>query len=178
MTSPLTPTTAPAPLLPSSGPFDVLLGEVDRVIGEWRTLVADEPWNTLPHTRLIDAFPEILPRLFRLARAGEAELDAATRELTAAAHGTDRRRDGLPLRAVAEEWGHVQHACWTVLRRSGLPEETARAALERLDVLIDEAIGVTLRGYYAPELEALRGRGLERRAGDDDRRQGDGDRRT
>jgi hypothetical protein len=53
----------------------------------------------------------------------------------------------------------------------------ARDAMSRLEVLIDDAIGVTLRGYYAPELDALRGRGLERRASDEDRRSGETDRR-
>jgi hypothetical protein len=158
-------------------PYDILLGEVDRVLGEWRQLVATEPWNTLPHTRLIDSFPEVLPKLFRLARAGATELDVEVRELVAAAHGTPRRQDGLPLRAVADEWTLLQLACWTVLRRNGVPEDAARSVLSRLDLLIDDAIGVTLRGYYAPELDALRGRGLERRSGDEDRRSGETDRR-
>ncbi len=171
--------SAPAPdaLTPPGGPFDVLLGEVDRVLGEWRALVADEPWNTIPATRLIDSFPEVLPKIFRLARADATELDAEVRELVAAAHGTPRRQDGLPLRAVADEWTHLQHACWTVLRRHGLPDDAVRAALARLELLVDDAIGVTLRGYYAPELDALRGRGLERRSGGEDRRSGEGDRR-
>jgi len=174
-------TTPPAfPAVPpdaAASPFDVLLGEVDRVLGEWRQLVATEPWSRIPHSRLIDSFPEILPKLFRLARAGETELGAEVRELVAAAHGTRRRRDGLPLRAVADEWTLVQLACWTVLRRHGIAEDAARAALARLDVLIDDAIGVTLRGYYAPELDELRGRGLERRANPDDRRSGESNRR-
>ena len=176
-TSHLSPTASPDALTPPGGPFDILLGEVDRVLGEWRGLVADEPWNTIPPTRLIDSFPEVLPKIFRLARAGATELDVEVRELVAAAHGTPRRQDGLPLRAVADEWTHLQHACWTVLRRHGLSEEATRAALARLELLVDDAIGVTLRGYYAAELDALRGRGLERRAGGDDRRSGGGDRR-
>ena len=163
--------------LATPGAFDVLLGEVDRVISEWRLLVTHEPWAAIPRSRLIDSFPEILPKLFRLARAGETEIDAGLRELVAGAHGTHRRRDGLPLRAVADEWTHVQHACWVILRRHGVPEDAARDALARLELLIDDAIGVTLRGYYADELDALRGRGLERRARDADRRSGEGDRR-
>lgn len=174
--SPSAPAASDA-FTPSGGPFDILLGEVDRVIGEWRGLVADEPWNTIPPTRLIDCFPEVLPKIFRLARAGATELDVEVRELVAAAHGTPRRQDGLPLRAVADEWTHLQHACWAVLRRHGLSEDAIRAALARLELLVDDAIGVTLRGYYAPELDALRGRGLERRSGGEDRRSGESDRR-
>ena len=78
---------------------------------------------------------------------------------------------------MADEWTHLQRACWTVLRRHGLPEEAVRDALACLELLVDDAIGVTLRGYYAPELDALRGRGLERRSGGEDRRSGEGDRR-
>jgi hypothetical protein len=51
------------------------------------------------------------------------------------------------------------------------------AALQRMDALIDDAIGFSLRGYYAPELESLRGRGLERRHPAGDRRASGGDRR-
>jgi hypothetical protein len=39
-----------------------------------------------------------------------------------------------------------------------------------LDLLIDDAIGFTLRGYYAEELQALRGKGLERRGEVEERR--------
>jgi hypothetical protein len=49
--------------------------------------------------------------------------------------------------------------------------------VERLEVLLDEAVGYSLRGYYAPELDVLRGRGLERRQPVDDRRSGGGSRR-
>ena len=176
-TPPSSESAAPDAVAPAPGPFDILLGEVDLVLGEWRQLVADEPWNTIPHTRLIDSFPEVLPKLFRLARAGCAELDVEVRRLVADAHGTPRRQDGLPLRAVADEWTLLQRACWAVLGRHGIPEPVARDAMARLEVLIDDAIGVTLRGYYAPELDALRGRGLERRASDEDRRSGETDRR-
>jgi hypothetical protein len=48
--------------------------------------------------------------------------------------------------------------------------------MERLDVLVDDAVGYTLRGYYRPELDSLRGRGLERRESSD-RRSGSTDRR-
>ncbi|HEU4630270.1 MAG TPA: hypothetical protein VFS08_11040 [Gemmatimonadaceae bacterium] len=162
---------------PPPSAYDVLLGEVDRILGEWRQLVATEPWSRIPRTRLIDTLPEILPRLFRLARDGAEELDVELRELVAASHGTDRRRDGLPLRAVADEWTQMQHACWLVLHRNQVSEDAARAALDRLDLLIDDAIGFTLRGYYTAELDALRGRGLDRRAGPEERRAGESDRR-
>jgi hypothetical protein len=50
--------------------------------------------------------------------------------------------------------------------------------MQRVEVLIDDAIGYTLRGYYHEELQSLRGRGLERRENDQqDRRSGFGDRR-
>jgi hypothetical protein len=171
------PVPPPGSFAPPPSAYDVLLGEIDRILGEWRQLVATEPWSMIPHTRLIDTLPEILPPLIRLARDGAEELDVGLRELVAASHGSDRRRDGLPLRAVAEEWTQIQHACWTVLRRNGVSEDAARAALERLDLLIDDAIGFTLRGYYTAELDTLRGRGLDRRAGPEERRNGEPDRR-
>lgn len=160
-----------------SSPYEILLGEVDRVIGEWRHLVSDEPWKGLPPSELVDSLPEILPRIFRLARAGETHMDADLRECVAQTHGLLRRKSALPLRAVADEWNYVRRACWKVLRRNDLPEPLALEALSRLDLLIDDAIGYTLRGYYTVELDALRGRGLERRLSQGDRRTGNDDRR-
>ena len=158
-------------------PYDTLLGAIDGVIGEWRTLVEGEPWARIPRARLVDSLPEILPKLIRLARAGSVQVDADLRETIANAHGYFRRQDGVPLTAVAEEWGHVKRACWTVLQRHAVDPGRASAAISRLDALIDDAIGFSLRGYYAPELDSLRGRGLERRGNTPDRRSGTGDRR-
>ena len=164
-----------APLPPT--PYETLLGEMDRVLGEWRTLVAREPWMTVPATHLLDSLPEILPRIVRLARDGARALDPELSEMVARAHGWFRRQDALPLSACAEEWAHVKRACWIVLEREGIAEEERTAVLRRLDALIDDAVGYTIRGYYGPELDVLRGRGLERRGELPDRRKGNGDRR-
>ena len=159
-------------------PFDVLLGEIDQVIAEWRELVRLEPWSRLPAARLVDALPEILPRIVRLAQAGASEVDEELRTRITDEHGFFRREDAVPLLAVAEEWVYLKRACTAVLRRRGYTEPVMAGAIGRLEALIDDAIGYTLRGYYRPELDALRGRGLERRdSGMQDRRRGSGDRR-
>jgi hypothetical protein len=49
--------------------------------------------------------------------------------------------------------------------------------MRRIEVLVDDAIGYTLRGYYAQELDTLRGRGLERRESPQGDRRHGGDRR-
>jgi hypothetical protein len=167
----------PSDLSDGATPYDTLLGAIDGVIGEWRTLVEGEPWARIPRARLVDSLPEILPKLIRLARGGSVQVDGDLRETIATAHGYFRRQDGVPLAAVAEEWGHVKRACWTVLQRHGVEAGRAAAVIGRLDVLIDDAIGFSLRGYYAPELDSLRGRGLERRGDTPERRSGRGDRR-
>jgi hypothetical protein len=158
-------------------PYDILLGGIDDVIAEWRALVQIEPWMQLAPARLVDALPEILPRVFRLARAGASQIDATLSEFIAKAHGYVRRADAVPLSGVADEWNHVKRACWTVLMRQGVAPAEATAVMERIDALVDDAVGFSLRGYYAPELDELRGRGLERRGGPDERRKGTGDRR-
>jgi hypothetical protein len=159
-------------------PFEILHGHIDEVIGEWRSLVLDEPWGRLGSARLVNSLPEILPRLFRLARHGTRECDKELSEFIAEEHGYFRRGDGVPLGALADEWNHVKRACWKVLQRRAPEGEGASLAMERLDALIDDAIGFSLRGYYAPELDTLRGRGLERRGGGSwERRSGNGDRR-
>lgn len=165
---PASPTTVSA--------YEALLGGVDRVIGEWRTLVVQEPWERLPASRLVDSFPEILPKMLRLARAGATHIDDSLRELIADAHGNFRRADGIPLASVTEEWVHLKRACRRVLEAHGTNHDEADRAMERLDILVDDAVGYTLRGYYRPELDSLRGRGLERREVPD-RRQGVADRR-
>lgn len=167
------------PLRPDTGvpsPYDLLLGAIDQVIAEWRSIVIAEPWAHLPASRLVDAFPEILPRLLRLARAGATHVDDPLRELIADAHGHFRRIDGVPLTAVTEEWAHLKRACRHVLDAHGVHSDEADRAMDRLDLLVDDAVGYTLRGYYRPELDSLRGRGLERREVPD-RRGAVGDRR-
>ena len=161
-----------------ASPYDILLGHIDDVIAEWRNLVKREPWARIPPARLVDALPEILPRIFRAARNGARQVDQPLSELLAKSHGYHRREDAIPLGAVAEEWSYVKHACWNVLRANGASESDALAVARCLDALIDDAVGHTLRGYYAPELDSLRGRGLERRDGSGDRRVNPSDRRT
>jgi hypothetical protein len=157
-------------------PYEVLLGVVDEVIAEWRSLVAREPWEKLPASRLVNSFPEILPKIVRLARAGVTHIDDSLRHIISDAHGHFRRVDGVPLTSVTEEWAYLKRACRHVLDAHGINNGEADRAMERLDVLVDDAVGYTLRGYYRPELDSLRGRGLERREVSD-RRRGVSDRR-
>ena len=164
------PGDAPPPAQTAGSPYDLLLGVIDEVIGEWRTLVTGEPWSALSASRLVDSFPEILPRMLRLARSGATHIDDGLRELIANAHGHFRRADGVPLTSVTEEWAYLKRACRLVLDSHGLNNGDADRAMERLDILVDDAVGYTLRGYYRPELDSLRGRGLERREVADRRR--------
>lgn len=158
-------------------PYDILLARIDEVLAEWRALALMQTWASIEPSRLMDAFPEILPKIFRLAAQGNTHIDPDLSELIGEAHGYFRRADKIPLAAVAEEWNFVKRACWKVLQRADVDEPTASAAMLRLDVLCDDAIGFSLRGFYAPELNALRGKGLERREGKDERRTNIGNRR-
>ena len=159
-------------------PYDVLLGDADKVIAEWRAIIRPEPWADLPPSHLLDSLPEILPRLIRLARAGATHINDVLQDLISHEHGELRREDRVPVAAITEEWQALKRACGQVLARNGYVDAEATLALDRLDALIDDAIGYTLRGYYRPELDALRGRGLERRdSGVTDRRKNPGDRR-
>src|SRR5919202_4845077 len=74
-------------------PFDVLLGEIDEVIAEWRELVRLEPWSRIPDARLVDAFPQILPRLLRLAQHGATHIDDDLKTQITDEHGFCRRGD-------------------------------------------------------------------------------------
>lgn len=170
------PRGQPSPAPAAGAPYDVLLGVIDEVIGEWRTLVKREPWAELPASHLVNSFPDILPRMLRLARSGATHIDDGLRDIIADAHGHFRRTDGVPLTSVTEEWAHLKRACRRVLDAHGINDGEADRAMERLDILVDDAVGYTLRGYYRPELDSLRGRGLERRESSD-RRSGSTDRR-
>ena len=147
--------------------FELLERRTDDIITEWRGLLARDPWSRLPADRLIDHLPQILPRLFHHAANGAREIDVDLQQLISQAHGYFRREDAIPLAAVAEEFDLLKRACWKVLTSSNLAPHHVSAALARLDLLIDDATGYTLRGYYAPELDTLRGRGLERRTARD-----------
>ena len=158
-------------------PYDVLLARIDEVLAEWRALALTQHWAGISPSRLMDAFPEILPKIFRLAAQGSPQIDPDLSELIGEAHGFFRRGDKIPLSAVAEEWNFVKRACWKVLQRAEVDEVTASTAMQRLDLLCDDAIGFSLRGFYAPELNALKGKGLERREGEDERRANTANRR-
>ncbi len=158
-------------------PYDVLLGDIDMVLAEWRGLVRPTLGSDLPPARLMDSLPEILPRLVRLARNGTSRIDAELCERIAREHGSARREDEVPVPGVAEEWQALSRACAQVLAARGVGPDVVAAALARLDALIDDALGYTLRGYYREELDSLRGRGLERRQPRPDRRGRGGDRR-
>lgn len=173
---PAPPSGPPLPANISGSPYEALLGGVDEVISEWRALVVREPWSKIPPSRLVDSFPEILPKLLRLARSGVTHIDESLREIIADAHGHFRRVDGVPLVSVTEEWAYLKRACRHVLDAHGISNGEADRAMERLDILVDDAVGYTFRGYYRPELDSLRGRGLERREVSE-RRRGIPDRR-
>jgi hypothetical protein len=171
-----------SPASSAGSPYETLLGAVDEVIREWRASVSREPWAKLSPSRLVNSFPDILPKILRLARAGGTHIDDGLRELIADAHGHFRRVDDVPLASVTEEWAYLKRACRAVLDAHGTNNGDADRAIERLDILVDDAVGYTLRGYYRPELDSLRGRGLERREVLDrreksDRRRGLTDRR-
>jgi hypothetical protein len=169
----LDPVDAAGPLTP----YEILRGRIDSVLAEWRALASQEPWSNMKVSRLMNGLPEILPKLFREAESGRTHVSPELAELITEAHGHFRRDDGIPLPAVAEEWNLVKRACWKVMQQTGLDPIIMSAVLERLDLLIDDAIGFTLRGYYAEELQALRGKGLERRGEVDERRLNEPERR-
>ncbi|HEX6533087.1 MAG TPA: hypothetical protein VF041_00735 [Gemmatimonadaceae bacterium] len=162
----------------TQSPYDILLGELDRILAEWRTLVRPHTDPQLPASRLMNSMPEILPRLIRLARTGAMEVDDDLKERIARDHGVPRREDDVPVDTVALEWDALKRACAHVLARDGFVHGPAEEALRRIDLLIDDAIGFTLRGYYQPELDQLRGRGLERREAEGEDRRRTGDRRA
>lgn len=157
--------------------YDVLLGELDQILTEWRALMEPGLGSRLTPARLMDSLPEILPGLLALARSSAVEIDDDLKQRISAGHGLTRRKDVVPVESLAGEWEALKHACVRVLTRHGFVGPLAEEASQRIDVLIDDAIGYTLRGYYQQELDTLRGRGLERRdTPTEDRRQG-GDRR-
>lgn len=161
----------------SDNAYDILLAELDQVLTEWRSIVEPELGGRIAPARLLDSLPEILPRLLTLARSGAAEINDELKQRIAMDHGFARREDVVPVEQLAEEWEALKQACQRVLTRNGFVGPLAEEATRRIDVLIDDAIGYTLRGYYQRELDTLRGRGLERRGQrEEDRRKG-GDRR-
>jgi hypothetical protein len=161
----------------SDSAYDILLAELDQVLTEWRSIVEPELGSHIAPARLLDSLPEILPRLLTLARSGAVEINDALKGRIAVDHGFARREDVVPVEQLAEEWEALKQACQRVLTRHGFVGPLAEEAIQRIDVLIDDAIGYTLRGYYQRELDTLRGRGLERRDQREDDRRQRGDRR-
>lgn len=177
MLPPEPPRLGESPAPPAPGPltlYDTLHGHIDEVISEWKSLLAlaASPAGRLPPARLVDALPVVLPKIFQLADQGAPYIGHELSDEIADKHGFWRRDDGVPIETLAEEWALLKRASRTVLARYWPDMARVDAALGRLDLLIDDAVGFSLRGYYQPELDELRGRGLERRAGETEDRRG------
>ena len=56
-------------------PYNILVSQIDGLITEWRGMLNQEPWSSIPGHRLVDALPEILPKMFRLAGTGAVRID-------------------------------------------------------------------------------------------------------
>ncbi len=157
----------------SGSAAEVLLTSAAEVIDEWKALVRPKPWAEIPPPRLVNSLPVILPRLVLEARSGATSVRDDLKELIATEHGSARRQDAVPVAAIAEEWALLKKACRLTLDRHEVPDDEVTRLFDSLDLLMDDALGYTLRGYYKEELDSLRGRGLERRDHGYDRRGSD-----
>src|SRR4029077_9554368 len=87
------------------------------ILQAWRTAVDGDPRlvaaSSLPRTQFYDHIPGVLDAIERKLHAWPVRESASAEEeqnQDAASHGLVRWQQGLPLREVTREWGHL-HLC-------------------------------------------------------------------
>jgi hypothetical protein len=127
--------------------------DLPLIIAEWELLSREEPWHIDPHRYGIDALHEGIAAVLEVATWGGTGLFTAERLVrSAAAHGEQRRAQGVNDEALFREYHALRVAIWRFIQRS--PRHTAGAIAEilRVDVAIGVATTIALRGYHRAEM--------------------------
>jgi hypothetical protein len=129
--------------------------ELASVVAEWELLSREEPWHIAPQRYGIDSLHETIAAILDVRAWGSSGAFAAERLVrSAAAHGEQRRAQGVPDDALFREYHALRAAIWRHLQRHQHREPTVIAEFLRVDVAIGVATTIALRGYHRSELPA------------------------
>jgi hypothetical protein len=130
-----------------------LRDDLRLILQEWEALSREEPWHIEPQRYGLDSLHETMRAVLDVA-LGDGGDKAATERLVraAAAHGDQRRVQGVGDDAVLREYHALRAALWRYLMRTSMPSSEALTAILRVDVVITVATTAALRGYHRSDM--------------------------
>jgi hypothetical protein len=116
-------------------------------------LSREEPWHIHPEQYGVDSLHETIRAVLDVA-LGDGGDKAATERLVraAAAHGDQRRVQGVGDEAVLREYHALRAALWRYLLGAPMPSGEALTAISRVDVVITIATTTALRGFHRSDM--------------------------
>jgi hypothetical protein len=130
-----------------------LRDDLELILEEWEQLSQEEPWHIHPERYGLDSLHETIRAVLDVA-LGDGGDKAATERLVraAAAHGDQRRVQGVGDDAVLREYHALRATLWRYLSRAPMPSTEALTAIFRVDVVITIATTAALRGYHRSDM--------------------------
>lgn len=130
-----------------------LRDDLALILEEWERLSSEEPWHTHPERYGLDSLHETIRAVLDVA-LGDGGDKAATERLVraAAAHGDQRRVQGVGDGAVLREYHALRTALWRYLLGAPMPSTEALTAIGRVDVVITIATTAALRGFHRSDM--------------------------
>lgn len=138
---------------PPLAPSIVSADDLPLIIAEWELLSREEPWHVDPHRYGIDSLHEAIAAVLEVATWGGTGSFTAERLVrSAAAHGQQRRAQGVNDDTLFREYHALRAALWRFIQRSLRYGPGAIAELLRVDVAVGVATTIALRGYHRSEM--------------------------
>jgi hypothetical protein len=130
-----------------------LRDDLALILEEWEQLSHEEPWHIDPERYGLDSLHETIRAVLDVA-LGDGGDKAATERLVraAAAHGDQRRVQGVGDDAVLREYHALRATLWRYLLRAAMPSSEALTAIFRVDVVITIATTAALRGFHRSDM--------------------------
>jgi hypothetical protein len=127
--------------------------ELALIISGWDALSQEQPWHVAPHRYGLDSFHETISAILDVRTWGTLGPFTVERLVrSAAAHGEQRRAQGVPDDALFREYHALRAAIWRYLQLVAPRNSAAVADMLRVDVAIGVATTLALRGYHRTEL--------------------------
>jgi hypothetical protein len=132
-----------------------LRDDLAPILAEWLAASREEPWHVHPERYGIDSLHEVVRAVLDVALGGGGDKEVSERLVrAAAAHGDQRRVQGVGDEVLLREYHALRAALWRYLRRVPMPESEALTAISRVDVVITVATTAALRGYHRSDMPA------------------------
>ncbi len=132
-----------------------LRDDLALVLAEWEAVSREEPWHVHPERYGVDSLHEVVRAVLDVTLGGGGDKEASERLVrAAAAHGDQRRVQGVGDEVLLREYHALRAALWRYLRRVPTPEGEALTAISRVDVVITVATTAALRGYHRSDMPA------------------------